>query len=245
MELLGRIISFLLMAYLVNFLADVLPYKRKLTRPFCHGCDQNIGFFSYLLPKRICKKCNFSNSIRSVLVIIVSVLVAIWLSFFPPDSISFPWAMLWAGYFGLIVVIDLEHKLILHITSYAGLVIGVLFGLLRGNLTDGLIGGVVGYGIMLVFYLFGGLFVKVMNRGREEQIDEIPLGYGDVNLAGIVGLVLGFPGIATGLILAVFSAGFVSLVVYFITIGKGRSTTNLAIPYGPFLTIGIWLALLI
>ena len=245
MEIIGQIIVFLVAGILINNLADVLPYKRKLTRPFCIACGADSPGFHSINPFWRCKNCNKRANLRNGLVLVIAMGLAIWFLIFPPDRVSIPWVWVVVLYLGTIIIIDLEHKLILHITSYAGLIIGILFGWQYHGIGNAVMGGAAGYGIMLLFYLLGGLFVKITNRSREEKIEEIPLGFGDVNLAGIIGLIMGFPGVFTALILAVFGAGFVSLVLFVYAIIRGKSTANLAIPYGPFLTLGVWLAILI
>lgn len=77
--------------------------------------------------------------------------------------------------------------------------------------------------------------MRWMSR-RSGGIDEDEaLGFGDVNLSGVIGLMLGWPGIAAGLILTIFIAGIVSLVYLLIRLLTRRYQAFMAIPYGPFL----------
>jgi leader peptidase (prepilin peptidase)/N-methyltransferase len=69
-------------------------------------------------------------------------------------------------------------------------------------------------------------------------LSEVALGFGDVNLAGVMGLLLGWPGIVLGLVLAIFLGGFVSLIYIVIMLITRRYKTFAAIPYGPFLVLG-------
>jgi prepilin signal peptidase PulO-like enzyme (type II secretory pathway) len=51
----------------------------------------------------------------------------------------------------------------------------------------------------------------------------------------VIGLLLGWPGVLAGLVLAVLIAGAVTLVYLLVMVISRRYTPNLALPYGPFL----------
>jgi len=107
-----------------------------------------------------------------------------------------------------------------------------------GGLVDTLIGGTFGFGSMLVFYFVGEWYVRRMSKKRKLFPNEVALGFGDVNLAGIIGLLLGWPAIVAGLFLAIFAGGLVSLgiVIGMLILKKYKAST--AIPYAPFLILG-------
>jgi len=143
--------------------------------------------------------------------------------------------MLLLLYFGVVVVIDVEHRLILHPVSLVGALLGLGVGIWAHGMQSTLIGGIAGFGIMLAFHGFGNLFARLMARLRGAEIDEVALGFGDVNLSGVLGLLLGWPGIVGGLLLAILLGGVVSLfyLVFMLILRRYRIFT--AIPYGPFL----------
>jgi leader peptidase (prepilin peptidase)/N-methyltransferase len=66
----------------------------------------------------------------------------------------------------------------------------------------------------------------------------VALGFGDVNLSGVLGLLLGWPAILVGLLLAVLLAGIVSLIYLIIMLALRRYRLFTALPYGPFLIAG-------
>jgi prepilin signal peptidase PulO-like enzyme (type II secretory pathway) len=138
-------------------------------------------------------------------------------------------------YLMVVVVIDIEHRLILHPVSVFGFAMGAAMGIWMHGLWDTLIGGASGFAIMLVLYYLGEGFIRLLARWRGETVDEVALGFGDVNLSGVLGLILGWPGIALGLIIAVFLGGAYSLVYMLFAILTGRYRSFAAIPYGPFL----------
>jgi prepilin signal peptidase PulO-like enzyme (type II secretory pathway) len=147
-------------------------------------------------------------------------------------------------YLALVTVIDIEHRLIMHVTSLAGVVIGLGIGVHLHGLPLTLLGGAVGYIVMLSLYLLGTLYVRYMSRHRGAPISEEALGYGDVNLSAIAGLLLGWPGIAVGLLVTILAGGVVSLAVVLLMLLRHKYRPFMAIPYGPFLVLSIAVLLL-
>jgi leader peptidase (prepilin peptidase)/N-methyltransferase len=82
-----------------------------------------------------------------------------------------------------------------------------------------------------------------MARKRNQPTDEVALGFGDVNLSGVLGLMLGWPVIILGLFIAVFIGGIISLI-YLVTMALVRRYHLFtALPYGPYLVAGTILLL--
>ena len=139
-------------------------------------------------------------------------------------------------YFGIVIVIDLEHRLILHPVSWLGAVLGLATGVWLHGWLSTLIGGAVGFGIMLVFYWLGILYVRKFASMKGQPIEEgDAFGFGDVNLSGIMGLLLGWPGILAGLVLAILIAGAVTLLYLAYMLITRRYVPNTALAFGPFL----------
>ncbi len=154
-------------------------------------------------------------------------------------------SLIWLIYFALIVVIDLEHRLILHPISLVGGALGLFFGIRAHGLVETLVGGVAGFGIMLVFYFLGDLFIRYLSKRRGEEIPEVALGFGDVNLSGVIGTILGWPGIVGGIFLAVLLGGVVSGAFLLIQLVRKEYQAYQALPYGPFLVISVYILLYI
>jgi len=163
--------------------------------------------------------------------------------FFPPPNLGLWGGILWLILFGLIIVIDLEHRLILHPVSLTCGILGIVFGSINHGFLNTILGGAAGFGIMLVFYLFGDLFIKFISRRRGEVIDEVALGFGDVNLAGVIGFLLGWPGVMAGVFLAIVLGGAISGVFLIIQLFRKKYEAFQALPYGPFLVISVVLLL--
>ena len=223
---------------LVNYLADVLPTQRRIERPICTQCGNRQSWPGYLLWPRKCPNCGLKRGTRTWFTELIFVMVTIWLWFDPPDRIGFSIGLLLLIYFAIVVVIDIEHRIILHPVSIAGAVVGTVVGTWMHGISATLIGGVAGFGIMFILYLGGNLFAQRIARLRSVQIDEVALGFGDVNLSGVLGLLIGWPGIMAGLIIAVLIGGFISLIYMIWMIVNRRYQAFTPIPYGPFLIAG-------
>jgi leader peptidase (prepilin peptidase)/N-methyltransferase len=219
----------------VNYLADILPVKRAITRPFCLECETSQSMSNYFIWPRRCSHCGEARAWRVwiVEILFIAAAITIWIS--PPARLNFLIAMFLLIYFGVVCVIDIEHRLILHPVSLAGGVIGLIIGVWLHGFWYTILGGIAGFGIMLLLYILGAGFVRVLARHRGETASEEALGFGDVNLSGVLGFLLGWPGILAGLILTILLAGLVSFVYLLLMLFKGRYRSSLAIPYGPFL----------
>jgi leader peptidase (prepilin peptidase)/N-methyltransferase len=169
-----------------------------------------------------------------VFYIIASVLI--WRS--PPDHLGYFLGVVVLGYFGVVVLIDLEYRLIMHPVSIFGVVLGLIVGILQVGWLKALIGGIAGFAIMWLFYMLGILIIKLIDRARGRPVNDVALGFGDVNLSGVLGLMLGWPLIVFSLVLSVLIGGLVSLIYIIIKLITGKYHAFMALPYGPFLVLG-------
>jgi leader peptidase (prepilin peptidase)/N-methyltransferase len=227
----------------VNYISDVLPAKRRLTKPVCMFCFETQPLKNYLFWPRFCSSCQHRRPWRVWAVEAVSVIASLWLWVSPPDRLGYWLGIVLLFFFGIVVVIDLEHRLILDPVSIVGAILSLGVGLSLHGWKSTLIGGAAGYLIMLLLYYFGELFSRWMARLRGERLSEVALGFGDVNLSGILGLLLGWPAVVVGLFLAIFLGGAFSILYILILLIIGRYQSFLAIPYGPCLVASAFLLL--
>ena len=142
--------------------------------------------------------------------------------------------------FILIAVIDIEHHLILH-----GVIIpaAITCGLI-GFLTPGrgpaktLLGGLAGYALVFGIFMLGVFFSLGMAWLRGHPLQEVAFGWGDVNLAGVVGLALGWPGVLLALFVAVITSSLFSAGYILVQSVRRRYVLFTPLPYGPFLALG-------
>ena len=67
------------------------------------------------------------------------------------------------------------------------------------------------------------------------------MGAGDVKLAGLIGLLVGFPGVLIALWISVVSGGLVAITLLLLR----KKTRKDALPFGPFLALGAITVLLV
>ena len=227
----------------INYLSDTLPAKRRIARPTCPACGADQSLTYTIFPVGKCPSCGKRHSIRTWLIQIAATGIAIWMWFAPRPDLGFVLGMFLVLYFGVVVVIDLEHHLILHPVSLAGGVLGLGTGILIHGFFFTLLGGLAGLGIMFLLYLFGNAFAALASRLRGAALDEGAMGFGDVTLSGVLGLMLGWPGILMGLVIGIVIGGLVSLIYLVVSMLLRRYRAFTAIPYGPFLIAGAVLLL--
>jgi leader peptidase (prepilin peptidase) / N-methyltransferase len=224
---------------IVNYLSDVLPMTRSFSHPACLNCDAPFSWADYLLFRR-CLTCGKARSWRVGAVQVLAVILVLGLAYLPgmADKLGF-----WAGlalliYFGVVIVIDLEYRLILHPVSLVGAVLCGLIGVWRHGVFDTVVGGAAGFGFMFVVYWLADVFIRSIRKRRGIESDEVAMGFGDVNLSGILGLLLGWPGIVGGLVGAVLLGGLGSLLVVAVLVVQRRfQAYETFVPYGPYLVI--------
>ncbi|MBI9034177.1 MAG: prepilin peptidase [Bacteroidales bacterium] len=228
---------------LVNYIVEYFPYSRKLEKPYCNNCQASLSLIESS-GFRKCQACGQKKNLRFWIVQVAYSSAFLLLWFYPPEKMGAWLAAAVLVYFGIVALIDIDHKAILNEISMVGGVIGIIVGILLHGLKITILGGVGGFLCMLLLYYLGGLFLKIYNKIRKLEIDEIPLGFGDVNLSGIAGLMLGWPGVIGGLFLAVFIAGFFSGGLLIVSVIRKKYQPSMAIPYAPFIILGTLFLLL-
>ncbi len=223
---------------LVNYLADTLPWKRTISVPFCIHCQEKMNLWNYFIWPRRCESCGKKRDWGVTAVELLTAITFALMWAYPPAKLGVWWGAIVIIYFGVIVVIDIRYKLILHITSWVGLGLGLTIGILLHGWIPTIEGGIIGYCIMFTFYKLGELFIKWWTRYKGKPEDEVALGFGDVNLSGILGLMVGFPGVLLSLFIGALIGGIVSLVYLVFSVLIKRYKALTALPYGPFLVCG-------
>jgi leader peptidase (prepilin peptidase)/N-methyltransferase len=221
----------------INYLADVLPVTRTFSQPTCSTCQEPVSWQDYIL-FRNCKQCGQPPALRRILILVFCGLGSAYLAIYPPTRMGFWVGWLLGAYLTLVAIIDLEHRLVLHPVS----LVGAVFCLGVGNSIHGiwttLLGGTAGFAMMLALYYLGDLFARWMAKARGQELDEVALGFGDVILSGVLGLLLGWPGIVAGLVLAILLGGVISISLIISRVVKHSYQPFSAIPYAPFLILG-------
>jgi leader peptidase (prepilin peptidase)/N-methyltransferase len=233
----------LLASFFANFIVDWFYIRRNFLIPEYVQEITDKGWSKYFFMPWTISSSPKLKRIRILFLHFLFVAVAIWLWTAPPQKVDFWWGFGWIFYFIIVVVMDLEYRVVLHPISIAGGILGLAFGVWFHGFINAIIGGIVGFAVMYGFYKLGELFIRWQIKRRGEEIDEIALGFGDVNIAGVIGFLLGWPGIILGLFIAILAGGVVSILYLIFMAIAGRLKAFSAIPYAPFLILGAFILL--
>lgn len=135
-------------------------------------------------------------------------------------SPNFAIQMTYCGVLLLIAVVDLEHRVVPNVVVTAGLVLALGFNawLATPGLANALGGALVGGGFFLLLAL----------------LQRNALGWGDVKLAFLIGMMTGFPQVLQALAIGIILGG---VVAAFLLLTRLRSAKQY-IPYAPYLVAG-------
>lgn len=219
-----------------------LPRKESLSHPgsHCPGCGaairpwDNLPVLSWLILRGRCRACRAPISIRYPLVELVTagLFLAAAARFGPHWELAD-----YCGFFAVLVAIsgiDLDHHLVPSRIVYpaAGASLGLL-ALASGldhrwhSYEDGLIGGAVAFVALFLVHL-------AQPRG---------MGFGDVRLSGLIGLNVGWLGVAH--VAVALLTGFVlGAVAGIALLAAGRAGRKSRVPFAPFLAAGAVVAVL-
>jgi prepilin signal peptidase PulO-like enzyme (type II secretory pathway) len=220
---------------LVNYLADILPLEPFAARPSCRNveCREPFHWKDYLLLRR-CPKCGKPRSARTWILLTIMIAAGAFVWLIPPKGIGPVGGLVVLAYLLTVAIIDLETHLILRPLSIAGLVICAGAGILMRGWQASLIGGAAGFGIIFVIYLLGKLYSRI--RFRSGGIGDEAFASGDVTLALLLGLLVGWPLIWFNLLVGILLSGLVGVLVILGTLiarRSGRQALLTFIPLGP------------
>jgi prepilin signal peptidase PulO-like enzyme (type II secretory pathway) len=227
----------LISGILINYFSDVLPVQRRLARPVCIHCGTAYGWQEYLTLSS-CGQCSKRRSVRTYACLVTSIILSVTLWLYPPARLGYWLGLLLLAYFGLVIVIDIENRLILHMVSLVGVMLGLVIGTVRLNLITTIFGGAAGLIIMLFFYGVGILFTRYRSKVGHDDGEEA-LGFGDVIISAVLGLMLGWPLIIYGLVIGILLGGIISLGFVLVLIVMRRyQPMTIFTAYGPYLVMG-------
>ncbi|MEK7323900.1 MAG: A24 family peptidase [Chloroflexota bacterium] len=239
----------------LNALADDLPHRLNPQPPHCPACGQPhhplqwVAIIAFLGGRGRCAYCGTPLPMRRLLVEVASALMLVFLFQKFGATLKFGLLAVLLESLLLITVIDLEHRLILYVTIFPTAGAALLYALFGGEqellpaLTKSLFGGLAGFAVFYLLYLFSFGFARLVERLRGEALTEVPFGGGDVNLAGVVGLAVGWPGILLTIMFTVISGGLVAGLYLLFKRLRGGYTAFTPIPYGPFIVFGAFMLL--
>ncbi|MDX7758762.1 prepilin peptidase [Aeromonas hydrophila] len=228
--------------YLGYFNPETLPqqeerYNLMVPRSACPHCGhaitamENIPLLSWLWLKGRCRECQAPISARYPLVELLTALLSLVVAATYPPGWGLLAALLLTWVLVALTFIDLDKMLLPDQLTLPLLWSGLLFNLAGGfaPLADAVIGTMAGYLVLWSLY-----WAFKLLTGKEG------MGYGDFKLLAALGAWLGWQALPIVLLLS-------SLVGAFIGIGLillRNHHQNKPIPFGPYLAIAGWIALL-
>lgn len=213
---------------MVNLLADRLTHPRRLV-------------WKWIDLRRMLRPSTRSE----FLVQVCSSLTLPLLWFFPLPALAFPTAGLLFFFFTLVWVIDVARRMILLTVLAPGALLCLWAGVQRCGWVRALSGGLAALVVLLFTYALGWLYARLVTKLRRQEVDGGAFGFGDVLLGAVLGLLLGFPSIISGLLLALLIAGVANLASIFFLFLRRRYQPGITIPYAPFLILAAGILLFV
>ena len=224
---------------LVNIAADFWMINNELVNSDCVHCSvRSISVWKYYLWPIKCAECGKIKPPRIWLVELIYMILTLFLWYTQSQNLNFLPSLILLIYFGVIWIIDIEHRIIPNVLIILGSILGLIFGISLNEIMPTIIGGFTGLIFMFIIYAFGHLFVRLINRLRETQLNEPAMGFGDVLFGGVVGLMVGFPDIIFSLTLTVIAAGLFAMIYMIVLLIIHRYKMGIAFPYAPFMILG-------
>jgi len=210
-----------------------LPLQASIVKPRskCPGCDTPIAFYdnipllSFIFLRGRCRHCDVSIGIRYPLVELLAgaMSVCVFLFFGP--------TMTGLVYFLLVMVliavtfIDIDHRIIPDKITLPGIPVFFLLALFLPNLS--VTGSLLGI-------LAGGGSLYLVAWGYHLLTGQEGMGGGDIKLLAMIGAIVGWQGI----LFTIFAGSVLGCVVGLALMIKSRKGMKLAVPFGPFLSLG-------
>ena len=222
-------------------------------RSFCPHCRHELSWqdlipvFSFLILKGKCRYCQKPISWQYPLVELATgiiFLLIVWNLEFGICLEFGIWNLLFylliSCFLIIIFVYDLKHYIIPDAVIYPAIAIAFLYQLFRmlnfvnwnlfgiWNVESGILRPISSAFLASLFFLA----IVFLSQGKW-------MGLGDVKLAFLMGLFLGFPNI----LVALFLAFFIGAIIGIGLIISGKRTLKSEVPFGPFLITGTFIAL--
>ncbi|MGD8256878.1 MAG: prepilin peptidase [Desulfobacterales bacterium] len=210
-----------------------LPVSKSIVHPgsMCPSCATPIKFYdnmpiiSYLLLQGKCRQCKTKIPLRYPIIELLGGLFALgsYLKFGPSlDAIIY-----FAFIASLLVVtfIDLDHRIIPDRITLPGIPVCLAASLVLSNITflDSLLGIIAGGGSLLLVAWTYNLITKKEGMGG-----------GDIKLLAMIGAIIGWKGV----LFTIFTSSLVGTLTGLAVMAQTRKGMKLAVPFGPFLSIG-------
>jgi leader peptidase (prepilin peptidase)/N-methyltransferase len=245
----------LIVGGVINVLADDLPARENPRLPhYPDGTPRPVsawlGVAAFMTgqrisPKRPTKKAKTAARLswRHPVVEIVTALVFFGVALGARNQPNVPYWFVYLAILILITVIDVEHRLILFVVIIPSCLFALAVALISPedgkSLGEYLVGGAAGFVIFFLMFMGGFVFTLVSRH------QAVAFGFGDVMLATLSGLILGWRGLIPAIFITVF-AGAAGALIYIFgrLLMRQRYRWFTPLPYGPYIVLGTVIVLL-
>ena len=212
-------------------------FNLALPGSHCPACNaeikawQNVPILSYLLLKGKCAYCQTSISIRYPLVEALTGVLSIIAAYQLGGQIETLFALILTWTLIALSGIDFDHQLLPDNITLPTLWLGLLLSLFNifTDSVSSITGAIAGYLFLWTIY-----HIFKMLTGKEG------MGYGDFKLLALFGAWLGWQYLP----LIILLSSLVGAIIGTALIIFGQRDKNIPIPFGPYLAIAGWIALL-
>lgn len=216
---------------------DRVPLGKSIIwgRSHCDYCQRDLRWFelvpifSYVIQRGKCLRCKRRLSWRYPLIeVLTGVLFGVLWIFISPSLLAYFSAVIIGCSLLCILVIDLDHMIIPD-----GLVLTTTIGAIMYHIFSD-----TGLWILLQNYVLTGIGSYIIFYGLWRITKRRGIGFGDVKLSFALGLIVGSPQV----IISLYGAFLTGAIVGIILLLYGRKTMKSAVPFGPFLILGVVIA---
>ena len=210
-----------------------LPESMSIVRPpsSCPQCKAPIRFYdnipviSYLILRGKCRHCETSISFRYPFIELLTGLCAVSVVFKFGVTVESLIYFVFIATLITITFIDIDHQIIPDVISLPGIVVFLLasFGVPSVTFKESVMGILIGGGV-----LYAVALAYVLIKKREG------MGGGDIKLLAMIGALLGWKGV----LFTLFVSSLLGTVTGILVMVRTGENMRLAIPFGPFLSIG-------
>lgn len=204
----------------------------------CPNCQtpilwfDNIPLFSYLWLKGQCRNCHQKISVRYPFVEVFTAITSVIVAYHFGLSLHTLWALILVWSLIALAIIDFEHTILPDSITLPFLWIGLFINTFETFTTANyaILGAIVGYlSLWTIYWVF-----KLLTH-------KDGMGYGDFKLLAMLGAWLGWQALPLIILIASFLGSIMGISLILLK----KKDKNSAIPFGPFLAIGGYSALLL
>ena len=212
-------------------------YNLSVPRSHCPACNhqvkviENIPIISYLFLKGKCSSCGIKISPQYPFVELLTAILTTFIVLKFGFSIQTLGGVIFTWFLIALSGIDIKTQLLPDDLTFPFLWLGIIFNLFTTytDLTSSVLGAIFGYlTLWSVFHLF-----KLIT-GKEG------MGYGDFKLLAALGAWLGWQSLP---LIILFSSAVGAVIGIFMIVSKLQERSQ-PIPFGPYLAVAGWIAML-